>query len=146
MSIERVCESVGEMEELARRFAGGDFFPVPPGSIILLEGEVGAGKTAFVRGFASYYGLEDFVLSPTFSLIHEYTDGEVRILHADLYRLTRAEEIEDLGLWENLENAKALLIEWPSAAGLEPSVPFIRVEIRYGDHETQRRVSISPAA
>lgn len=83
------------------------------GSIILLHGDLGAGKTAFVRGLAEGLGVpDDVVSSPTFTLVHEYRGGRLVLHHADLYRLPPGASLDDLGLDETAE-AGVLAIEWP---------------------------------
>ena len=85
-----------------------------PGDVLLLDGELGAGKTAFVRGLARGLGLQpDEVTSPTFTLIQEYRvpGSSVVLYHADLYRLT-PREVDDLGLGELSEDG-ILAVEWP---------------------------------
>src|SRR5262245_34138287 len=82
-----------------------------PGDVLLLSGNLGAGKTAFVRGLAEGLGIDpDDVSSPTFTLVHEYGGGRLRLYHADLYRLERA-ATDDLGL-EGLHRG-VMAIEWP---------------------------------
>ena len=82
------------------------------GAVVLLFGELGAGKTAFVRGLAEGLGVDPGdVSSPTFTLIHEYRGGRLPLFHADLYRLTDAREIDELGLDEIGEDG-VLAIEW----------------------------------
>lgn len=111
-----------------------------PGSLVLLYGDLGAGKTAFVRGLAEGLGVHrDEVSSPTFTLIQEYRGGRVTLLHADLYRLDDPREIEELGLDEQGEEA-VVAIEWAEKL---PRVPpgAIRVRIEHVD-ETERLLTI----
>lgn len=107
--IERVTRSEAETAAVATELAGR----LRPGDVVLLAGNLGAGKTAFVRGLAAGLGVDpDEVSSPTFTLIHEYKGGRLALYHADLYRLERA-ATEDLGL-EELGVADGILaIEWP---------------------------------
>jgi tRNA threonylcarbamoyladenosine biosynthesis protein TsaE len=83
-----------------------------PGDLIVLAGEMGAGKTAFAQGFAAGLGVLDTVTSPTFTLVHTY-EGRLRIHHADIYRLERTAEVADLALGELLDDDDAVvLVEW----------------------------------
>ena len=105
-----------------------------PGAVVLLEGELGAGKTAFVRGLAVGLGApDDEVSSPTFTLVQEYR-GRLRLLHADLYRISGG-EADDLGL-DELGLDAVVAIEW--AAKL-PRRPAGAIEVRIEDLGGDRR-------
>ena len=99
--------------ELETAAAGRDLAPLlSAGSVVLLIGDLGAGKTAFVRGLAEGVGIPaDDVSSPTFTLMHEYRGGRLPLFHVDLYRLNDAREVEDLGL-EEVAARGVLAIEW----------------------------------
>ena len=107
------------------------------GDVLLLSGNLGAGKTAFVRGLAAGLGLDpEEVSSPTFTLVHEYRGGRLTLYHADLYRLERA-ATDDLGL-EELHRG-VLAIEWPDRlTHALPGARHITIEILDGD---RRRIS-----
>ena len=100
---------------------------LPPGTVVLLYGELGAGKTAFVRGFVDGVGIApDEVSSPTFTLIQEY-GGDGRVYHVDLYRLG-PDEVEDLGLEELPGRGGLVCIEWADRLP-RPTVGAVSVRI-----------------
>ena len=108
-SVTRTSNSEDETITIARELAAG----LQPGAVLLLSGQLGAGKTAFVRGLAAGLGIDpDEVSSPTFTLVHEYRGGRLTLYHADLYRLEKT-ATEDLGLEEKGVAAGVLAIEWP---------------------------------
>jgi len=111
-----------------------------PGDVVLLEGPLGAGKTAFARGLAGGLGCDpDAVSSPTFTLIQEYR-GAVTLQHADLYRLTPV-EVDDLGLEDLMEGA-VLAVEWPDRWLRAPDeATRVRFELLGGD---ERRITVTP--
>lgn len=86
--------------------------------LVVLSGEMGAGKTAFTVGFAAGLGVtdSDHVSSPTFTLVHVYSTGRLELLHADLYRLTTLAEIADLGLREQIDMGAVGIVEWGDVA------------------------------
>jgi tRNA threonylcarbamoyladenosine biosynthesis protein TsaE len=128
-----VTHSEQETADAARTLAGA----LKSGEVILLSGNLGAGKTAFVRGLAA--GLEidpEDVSSPTFTLVHEYRGGRLTLYHADLYRLDTV-ATEDLGLEEMGVSDGVLAIEWPDR--LAHSLPGAReVRIEIVDENTRR--------
>ncbi len=101
-----------------------------PGTTVLLEGDLGAGKTAFVRGLADGLGLDPAeVSSPTFTLVQEYRGGRVTLQHVDLYRLS-PDEVDDLGLDDLLDDRTVMAIEWPDRLTRPPARP-VRVRLAY---------------
>jgi tRNA threonylcarbamoyladenosine biosynthesis protein TsaE len=132
-----VTRSQEDTERLAETLAG----ELRAGDVLLLSGPLGAGKTAFVRGLARGLGVDsDEVSSPTFTLVHEYRGGRLRLCHADLYRLGTA-GAGDLGLDELGVQDGVLAIEWPDRLG-HPFRGAIQVEIAVED-ETSRRITVS---
>ncbi|MEM0913944.1 MAG: tRNA (adenosine(37)-N6)-threonylcarbamoyltransferase complex ATPase subunit type 1 TsaE [Planctomycetota bacterium] len=120
------------------------------GDVVLLEGELGAGKTQLVRGMADGMGLDaTHVASPTFVLMREYEgDGGALLVHVDAYRLGSADELVEAGFDEELRAAGVTAVEWPSrVAGLfdaaDPAVIAIAVEHADTDH---RRVTVDAEA
>src|SRR5262249_52181901 len=107
-----------------------------PGAVLLLIGDLGAGKTALVRGLAEGLGVApDEVSSPTFTLMQEYRGGRVPLVHVDLYRLNDAREIDELGL-EELGLGSVLAIEW--AEKLPRPIPdAVQIRIDHGDGDTR---------
>ena len=106
------------------------------GSVLLLSGDLGAGKTAFVRGLAAGLGIDpDIVSSPTFTLIQEYRGGRLPLHHVDLYRL-RSIEVDDLGLDELTLEAGVTAIEWPDRLP-RAFASAVHVRIEHGDGDTR---------
>jgi tRNA threonylcarbamoyladenosine biosynthesis protein TsaE len=112
------------------------------GSVLLLSGDLGAGKTAFVRGLAEGLGIDPReVTSPTFTLVHEYRGGRLPLIHVDLYRLDRA-DLDEIGLDQDLAATGVIAIEWSER--LSRSIPgaiAITIADRGGD---RRDIEISP--
>ena len=137
-SFTRLAESEHATQEVAREMAAA----LRPGDVLLLSGDLGAGKTTFVRGLAEGLGVDpDDVSSPTFTLVHEYRGGRLTLYHADLYRLERA-STDDLGL-EEIGQDGVLAIEWPDR--LTHAMPDARrVTLEVVD-DSSRRITVGPA-
>lgn len=100
--------SESETRAIAAQFAAS----LKPGDVLLLSGDLGAGKTAFVRGLAEGLGIgADDVTSPTFTLVHEYRGGRLPLIHVDLYRLDRA-DLDEIGLDQDLADRGVVAVEW----------------------------------
>ena len=124
-----------ETQALAARLATA----LAPGDVVTVSGDLGAGKTTFVRGAAQALGVTDRVTSPTFTIGHRY-DGRVRVAHLDLYRFAGVSAAE----WGDLEpyfDDALVFVEWPEAAGDDLPAPRARVRMRH-DGEGRRVIEI----
>jgi tRNA threonylcarbamoyladenosine biosynthesis protein TsaE len=136
----RETASAAETEAVAAELAGG----LVPGDVVLVSGELGAGKTTFVRGACRALGVEVPVTSPTFTIARRYEDGRVPISHVDLFRLAAGLGDEEPELLDDeLGPDRVAFVEWPEMAGGDPSgvhvAARVRLEHRGGD---RRRVII----
>ena len=115
------------------------------GSIILLEGDLGAGKTTLVQGIGCGLGITEWIVSPTFTLINEYAEGRLPLYHLDLYRL-EPREVATLNLetyWEGVEVTPGIVaIEWAERMPYKPD-SYLNVRLTYGD-EGSRQAEIIP--
>jgi tRNA threonylcarbamoyladenosine biosynthesis protein TsaE len=112
------------------------------GDVIALTGELGAGKTTFTQGVARGLGFDGAVASPTFTLVRQYRGGSLPVVHADVYRLDRVQDVLDLGLDEISEDG-VLLVEWGDAVeGLLPPAHLI-VELTVPGDGEERVVAIA---
>ena len=136
MRVTYTTQSEDETAAVGRQLAA----TLAAGDVVLLSGDLGAGKTAFVRGLASGLGIDPTeVSSPTFTIVHEYRGGRLTLYHADLYRLERT-ATEDIGLEEMGVADGVLAIEWPDR--LTHALPrATAVDIEIVD-ETTRRITI----
>jgi tRNA threonylcarbamoyladenosine biosynthesis protein TsaE len=129
--VEVITHSEEETAEAGRRLAAR----LHTGAVVLLSGDLGAGKTAFVRGLAAGLGIDpDEVSSPTFTLVQEYRGGRLPLYHVDLYRL-QAAEVDDLGL-DELTVDGVMAIEWPDRLPRTPGSTLL-VRIKHGEGTTR---------
>ena len=124
--VEIETASAAETERVAARLAGA----LAPGDVVTISGELGAGKTTFVRGAARALGVTEPVTSPTFTVGHRYRGSELEVSHLDLYRFTAVSSAE----WGDLEpyfEGAVVFLEWPEAAGDELPEPRLAVRLRH---------------
>ena len=130
--------SAEETEAIAARFAK----ELSPGDVIRLEGELGAGKTAFVRGLAAGLGVRGRVASPTFCIVREHP-GALPLIHLDLYRLHGPEDLDGIGWEEYLASGAVIAVEWPERAGDLIPADACRVVISANGGDDRRTIEIS---
>jgi tRNA threonylcarbamoyladenosine biosynthesis protein TsaE len=113
---------------------------VRPRDIIVLAGDMGAGKTAFTVGFTRALGVseDDQVSSPTFTLVHSYNSGRIPVLHADLYRLNSMAEVADLGLREQVDLGAVALVEWGDVA-VDVIGDSLTIELSHDENDDDAR-------
>ena len=129
-----------ETEELGRRLAER----LPDGAVVAMYGDLGAGKTAFVRGMARGMGISARVSSPTFTIVNEYP-GPRELIHFDMYRLSGADELFEIGWEDYLRRGAVCAVEWSEKVEDAFYGDEIRVTIeKLGD--TRRRITIEEAA
>jgi tRNA threonylcarbamoyladenosine biosynthesis protein TsaE len=138
-------ETPAQTEALAAQLAAG----LRPGDVVLVSGELGAGKTTFVRGACRALGVTGAVTSPTFTIARRY-DGDVPISHLDLYRLGDLADEDPALLADELAPDRVAFVEWPEVgtpAGLDPArvVAQVRLEHRGGDRRLVAVVRERPA-
>jgi tRNA threonylcarbamoyladenosine biosynthesis protein TsaE len=122
-------------EEETRHIAAALAKELRAGAIVLLKGDLGAGKTAFVRGLAEGLGIKpEDVTSPTFTLVHEYRGGRLPLVHVDLYRLERA-DLDEIGLDQDVANRGIVAVEWPERLSRKiGGAMTVTIADRGGDH------------
>jgi len=133
MEYKVVSKSTEDTIEIAENLESEKF----PGMIICLNGELGSGKTVFVKGFASALGITENVTSPTFNLVKEY-NGEAKLYHMDVYRLEDSKE--DFGLNDYLNQDAVTIIEWPEM--IEDQLPHERLDIKFKVIDDDTRVLV----
>ena len=132
-----ISNSVEDTERIGAELAHG----LPAGAVVAFTGDLGAGKTAFVRGMARGLGVKERVTSPTFTIVNEYDGNEKPLFHFDLYRLYDADELFDIGWEDYLARGGICAVEWSERAA-EAMERCIRVDITRGEEDHQRIIEI----
>ncbi len=114
-----------------------------PGAVVAFTGDLGAGKTAFVRGLARGLGIRERVTSPTFTIVNEYEGGRLPLFHFDMYRLGSSDELFDIGWEDYLTRGGICAVEWSEQISDALEGDVLRVDIRRGTHDGQRLISIT---
>lgn len=134
-----IIKSAEAMQNLGRELAA----TLDAGDVLMLHGDLGAGKTTLTQGVAQGLGIEGPIQSPTFTLVREHTGPSLKLYHLDLYRLDDPDELEDIGYEVYINPPDGVsLIEWPERAGdwLPERFTIVQIEHLGGD---QRSVHIS---
>jgi tRNA threonylcarbamoyladenosine biosynthesis protein TsaE len=133
-----ISDSPSETETAGREFA----WDLPTGSVVALIGQLGSGKTRFVKGLAAGIGATGEVTSPTFTLIHEYTGGRMPVYHFDFFRIEDRQSAERLGLEEYFFGDGICVVEWADKFPelMPPGARWISIETK---SETDRLITIS---
>ena len=139
MPINASSSSVAETRDLAAALAE----LARPGDVLLLVGDLGAGKTAFTQGFGAALGVVEPITSPTFTLARVYR-GRLEMNHLDVYRLTQLDEVMDLGLQELLDGDSVTLIEWGDVIAPALAADYLEVRLAFGDADDDRVISLRP--
>ena len=133
-----ICKNENETREFAKNLAS----ILKKGDVIVLSGELGAGKTKFVEGILEHFNLQDEISSPTFTIVNEYKNDEINIYHFDLYRLSDIYEFENIG-GEEYFNKGICIFEWGEL--IEDILPndYIKIKFeRIGNEDNYRKLSI----
>jgi tRNA threonylcarbamoyladenosine biosynthesis protein TsaE len=126
VNLHRMVTRISRSPDETRQFGADLAATAIPGLVVGLVGDLGAGKTQFVKGFAEGLGIHERIHSPTFTLVNEYTGGRLPLFHLDLYRLDSIEQIAAAGLEVYLPPANAVtIVEWFDRLGAEVRLPHL---------------------
>lgn len=129
--------SFEEINNIAKKLAE----IVEPNSLIALIGDLGTGKTAFVKSFAEAFGVTENIKSPTFNYYLEYRSGRLPLYHFDVYRLCEPQEIYEIGYEDCLDSGGVVLVEWANIITSELPKEYIEINLYYYDDD-KREVEI----
>lgn len=130
-----ISKNEGETIEIAKKIAS----KLKKGDIIVLSGELGSGKTKFTQGILTYFGLENEISSPTFTIVNEYTSNKINIYHFDVYRITDIDEFYEIG-GEEYFNKGICIIEWGEI--IKDALPKEYIKINFEKDENNENIRI----
>ena len=139
MATDYITNGAQETEELGFRLGQ----VLQPGTVIAYTGDLGAGKTAFTRGLARGLEIPERVTSPTFTIVNEYEGGRLPLFHFDMYRLGSSDELFDIGWEDYLARGGVCAVEWSENVEDALEEDTIRIDIRRGEHDNQRQITIA---
>lgn len=128
-------ETIALGEKLGRQLQAGD--------VLVLDGDLGAGKTTFTKGIAKGLAIPDLIKSPTFTIVREYHDGRLPLYHMDAYRLENG-GAEDLGLEEYFDSDGVSVVEWAQFVEDELPAAFLAIHFQRTDDESTRQLVFEP--
>ena len=135
----RLALTEAELEAWGEHFGQAATAPL----VVAISGELGAGKTTLVRAICRGYGVAGEVTSPTYALVHEYASRRGPVFHLDLYRLSGAAELTNIG-WDDIILSDALvLVEWPERAGGRLPSPAVHLALEHVPDDPQRRILLA---
>ena len=138
---EYITNSAQQTEQLGEKLGQ----VLTPGTVLAYTGDLGAGKTAFTRGLARGLAIPERITSPTFTIVNEYEGGRLPLFHFDMYRLGSSDELFDIGWEDYLIRGGVCAVEWSENVDDVLDADTIRVDIRRGDSDDQRRITITNA-
>ena len=136
--MEYITNNPQETEDVGAALAAG----LEPGAVVAFTGDLGAGKTAFVRGMARGLDCPERVTSPTFTIVNEYEGGRLPLFHFDMYRLGSADELFDIGWEDYLARKGVCAVEWSENVSDALEEGTLSVEICRGKTDGQRIITV----
>ena len=141
MQCEYITNSAQQTEQLGEKLGR----ILTPGTVLAYTGDLGAGKTAFTRGLAKGLEIPERITSPSFTIVNEYEGGRLPVFHFDMYRLGSSDELFDIGWEDYLVRGGVCAVEWSENVEDVLDADTIRVDIRRGESDDQRRITITNA-
>ena len=138
---EYITDNAQQTEQLGEKLGR----VLTPGTVLAYTGDLGAGKTAFTRGLARGLEIPERITSPTFTIVNEYEGGRLPLFHFDMYRLGSSDELFDIGWEDYLVRGGVCAVEWSENVDDVLDADTIRVDIRRGESDDQRRITITNA-